>query len=207
MINWGKHPEYESFMVEYIPGHSEGEIREAFLERFGIKLSRSQIKNFKSSRGIKSGTVGGRFSPGCIPPNKGKKLRKELYDQLYPTMFRKGNIPLNHREVGSERINKKDGYVMIKVAEPNKWRLKQRVMYEEYHGEVLARNEVVIFLDGNKYNFAKDNLMKLTRSELVRYCQDHLYCEDPEISKGAAMVAKLKVKGKQNDNIHDGHRR
>lgn len=205
MIKWLKHPEYESFLIEFIPGHSEGEIKEAFLERFGIKLSRSQIKNFKSSRGIKSGTVGGRFSPGCIPYNKGKQIRKELYDLLYPTMFKKGNIPLNHREVGSERVNKKDGYIMVKVAEPNKWRLKSRVMYEKYHNEKLTRNEVIIFLDGNKNNFAEDNLMKLTRTELIRYCQDRLYCEDPEISKGAAMVAKLKVKGKQNDNIHDGY--
>lgn len=205
MIEWRKHPEYESFMREFIPGHTEIEIREAFLDKFGIELSRSQIKNFKVSRGIKSGTMGGRFTPGRVPANKGKKLPKELYEQLVPTMFKKGNVPHNHRPVGSERIDKKDGYVSVKVAEPNKWKLKQRLMYEQYTGETLTRNEVIIFLDGNKNNFAEDNLMKLTRTELIRYCQDRLYCEDPEISKGAAMVAKLKVKGKQNDNIHDGY--
>ena len=45
-------------------------------------------------------------------------------------MFAKGNVPPNHRPVGSERISK-DGYIEVKVAEPNKWRLKQRVVYEE----------------------------------------------------------------------------
>ena len=64
------------------------------------------------------------------------------------TMFKKGNKPLNHREVGSERINV-DGYVEIKVAEPATWKLKQRVVYEEYHKVKLTSNDTIIFLDSN----------------------------------------------------------
>lgn len=31
-------------------------------------------------------------------------------------------FPSNHKPVGSERIDSKDGYVLIKVAEPRTWK-------------------------------------------------------------------------------------
>ncbi len=38
-------------------------------------------------------------------------------------MFAKGNVPPNHRPVGSERISK-DGYIEVKVAEPKQVEIK-----------------------------------------------------------------------------------
>ena len=61
-------------------------------------------------------------------------MPKEVYEKVKHTMFAKGNVPPNHRPVGSERISI-DGYIEVKVAEPDKWRLKQRVVYEEAKGE------------------------------------------------------------------------
>ena len=66
--------------------------------------------------------------------------------------------------------------------------------YEQLHGVKLKKNEVVIFLDGNRQNFSADNLHKLTRGALARYNQDRLYCEDKNISCAAAMIAELKDK-------------
>ena len=193
MIRWLDHPEYVEFMKNYIPGHQESEIRDAFNEKFGIVLTSSQIGCFKSFHHIKSGTNGGRFTIGMIPHNKGKKMPPEVYEKTKATMFKKGEMPPQYRPVGSERTGA-DGYVMVKVADPNKWRLKQRVVYEEYYGVELKKNEVVIFLDGDRSNFSIDNLEKLTRAELVRYNQDHNYCDNPEISKTAVLIAKLKTK-------------
>lgn len=48
-----------------------------------------------------------------------------VYEKARKTMFRKGNIPANHKPIGYERINA-DGYIEVKVAEPNKFRLKHR---------------------------------------------------------------------------------
>jgi hypothetical protein len=193
MIKWREHPEMVEFMMEYIPGHQEPEIRAEFEKRFGIVLTEGQIGNFKYLHGVKSGTHGGRFPKGHIAHNKGKKMPKEVYEKSKATMFKKGNIPPQHREVGSERINV-DGYTEVKVAEPNKWKLKQRFIYEEATGEKLTKNDVIIFLDGDRQNFDINNLVKMTRVELARYNQDHLYGDDLNINKCAVGIAKLKAK-------------
>ena len=193
MIKWREHPEMVEFMMEYIPGHQESEIRAEFEKRFGIVLTEGQIGNFKYLHGVKSGTNGGRFQKGHITHNKGKKMSPKVYERVKHTMFKKGHAPVNHRPVGSERINA-DGYTEVKVAEPNKWKLKQRFIYEEATGEKLAKNDVIIFLDGDRQNFDISNLVKMTRVELARYNQDHLYGEEVEINKTAVLVAKLKAK-------------
>lgn len=192
-IDWQNHPEYVEFLLDFIPGHTEAEIRQAFDERFGIVLTEANIGNFKYRHKIKSGTHGGQFPKGHIPFNKGRKMTEEQYRKSAATMFKAGNIPNNYRPIGSERIDC-DGYVMVKVADPKSWRFKQRVLYEQYHGVKLEKSDVVLFLDGNKQNFSKDNLVKLTRAELARYNQDHLYGDDPEMNEAALNIAKLKTK-------------
>lgn len=192
-------------MLEFVPGHTEQEIRAEFKERFGITLTEGQIGNFKNKYHLKSGTKGGRFVKGHTPMNKGQKVSADVYEKMAPTMFKKGDIPLNHRPVGSERVNV-DGYVEIKVAEPNKWRAKHRVVYEEHYGEKIQKGEVIIFLDGNKLNLEIDNLIKLTRAELVRYNQDHLHCDNKKLSLVAANIARIKAKigkgGKSENRSH-----
>ena len=191
MIRWLEHPEYVRFLMKYIPGHTEDEIRKAFKGKYGHTLTEGQIGNFKNTYGVKSGTHGGQFIKGQSPPNKGMKMSKETYEKLKHTFFPKGHMPKNHRSVGSERINI-DGYTEIKVKEPNRWKLKQRVIYEELHGVKLKKNEVVIFLDGDRQNFNGDNLHKMSRAALVRYNQDHLYTNNREISQAAAYIAEIK---------------
>lgn len=198
LIRWKEHPEYTDFMLKYIPGHTGQEIRQEFKRLFGIILSEGQIGNFKHKYGIKSGTHGGQFKLGQIAHNKGKKMSPELKAKVSRTFFQKGHMPANHRRVGSERLNV-DGYIEIKVQEPNKWRLKQRVVYEQYYGVKLAKNEVIIFLDGNKLNFDIDNLYKMDRAGLARYNQDHLYGKDREINRAAAHIARLKTEIKRNE--------
>lgn len=200
MIKWREHPEMVQFMMDYIPGHEEKEIREAFNDRFGIILTEGQIGNFKNNYGVKSGTHGGCFKKGMIPQNKGKKMSPEVYEKVKRTMFRKGNIPPNHREVGTERISK-DGYIEVKVAEPNKWELKHRIVWREHYGEIKD-GEVIIMIDGNSLNTNIENLRKITRAELVRYNQDGLASDNVELNETALLIAKLKTaKGKKKDDI------
>ena len=192
-VDWQNHPEYVEFLLEFIPGHTEPEIRDEFFKQFGIKLRESQIGNFKCRYKIKSGTHGGRFQKGQQAHNKGKKMPPEIYERCKGTMFKNGQPPVNYRPVGSERIDS-EGYVMVKVADPKSWRLKQRVVYEQYHGVKLEKSDVIIFLDGNRQNFAEDNLVKLTRAELARLNQDVKLRDNPEMNLTAVMIAKLKCK-------------
>ena len=198
MIKWKSHPEMTTFMLEYIPGHQESEIREEFHKHFGIILTEGQIGNFKHHHKIKSDTHGGRFKKGLTAHNKGQKMSAEVYAKAKPTMFRKGHVPHNHRPVGSERKNV-DGYIEIKIAEPNKWMLKQRKVWQDHYKEKLTRNDAIIFLDGNRENFDINNLAKLNRAELARYNQDHLYGNNREISRAAASIAKIKTRSKRRN--------
>jgi len=192
-VDWQNHPECVEFLLEFIPGHTEAEIRQAFDERFGIVLTEANIGNFKYRYKVKSGTHGGRFQKGQKAHNKGKKMPPEIYERCKGTMFKAGQPPVNYRPVGSERIDS-EGYTMVKVADPKSWRLKQRVLYEQYHGVKLEKSDVVLFLDGNRQNFEISNLVKMTRAELVRYNQDHFYGDDLDINKCAVGIAKLKTK-------------
>lgn len=203
MIRWCDNPEMTEFMKQIIPGKTEGEIREAFCQKFGITLTTPQIKGFKTSYSIPSGTTGGRFEKGHVSHNKGKKVSPEAYTKSAPTMFKKGNVPVNHKPVGTEEYRPGVGYVFIKVAEPNKWRLKQRVVWEEHYGEKLTNNDVIIFLDDNPRNLDIDNLVKLTRAELCRLNYDKLSCGDPEVKQVAISIAKIKTRMHRKDNNND----
>ncbi len=122
-------------------------------------------------------SISHRFAPGCVPANKGKKMRPEVYAKVSRTMFKKGQSPINHRDVGSERVNV-DGYVEVKVAEPNKWRLKHRIVWEREHGEI-QKGYNIQFRDGNKQNCSIDNLYIISRSEQMR-TQNSMYARYPQ---------------------------
>lgn len=192
IVKWREHPEYVSYLMDFIPGHSTADIIQAFYEVFNIRLTSYQVKNFCHYFGVRQGINSGRFKKGHQPDNKGKKMSPEVYAKAAPTMFKKGQVPVNHRPVGSERVNV-DGYIEIKVAEPNRWRLKQRVVYEKFHNVVLTKGEVIVFLDGNKLNCEPDNLKKISRSALARYNQDHLGSSDRDLNHIGIQIAQVKA--------------
>lgn len=154
--------EEKEFLSSFIPGHFSHEIQRAFEEKFGHYITYAQIKCFKGNNKIRSG-MDTRFKKGNVPPNKGKKMSAEQYAKASRTMFKKGNISHNYRPVGSERVNV-DGYIEIKVADPSKWELKHRVVWEESNGKIPAGMNLV-FRDNNPLNTKLDNLMLVTRAE------------------------------------------
>lgn len=163
------------------------------MARFGIELTEGQIGNFKHSYHIKSGTHGGRFPKGHPSHNKNKPMSPETYRKAADTMFKPGHQSHNRVEVGSIRTDV-DGYVKIKIAEPNKWQQMQRYIMEQEIGRKLTKNEVVILLDGNKQNMSIDNLMLITKPELCRINQNHRITDNPELTKTGIYIEKLKEK-------------
>ena len=153
--------EERQFFVEYVPGHSYKEIQQEFINRFNWNISINQIKTYISRHGLNTGRTG-CFEKGHIPFNKGEKMPHETYKKCAATMFKKGNIPKNHRPIGSERITR-DGYVEIKIAEPRKWALKHRYIWEQANGEI-PEEHIIIFRDNDKTNVSLDNLMMIPRS-------------------------------------------
>ncbi|HQZ60446.1 MAG TPA: HNH endonuclease, partial [Acinetobacter sp.] len=127
----------------------------------------------------------GKFKKGMTPHNKGKKLSDSTKAKLVKTMFKSGNRPHNTLQVGAETQDK-DGYVMVKVAEPSVWQYKHHVAY----GEPVPTGYKVVFLDGNKYNFERDNLQLVSNAELMQRNTMHRY--PPELVRLLKTLNKLK---------------
>lgn len=178
------------YLKEITPGRSNKEITLLFNEKFRLNLSEKAIGATRKRHGIKTETDG-RFEKGHIPFNKGKKGIS--YPGMEKTQFKKGHTPKNHRPIGSERTDSKDGYLLIKVAEPNKWKAKHRVIWEEHNGP-LPKSCTIIFGDGDKRNFDLNNLILVSRRELLTLNQNDLIQKDAELTKTAVNIAKLKIK-------------
>lgn len=179
--------EEKTYLREITKGRHHIEILEAMNSKFDYQFSLSQIKAAIKRYGLNTGFTG-RFEKGVIPYNLGTKgltgARK--------TSFKKGHIPNNHREVGSERVNIY-GYVEIKVAEPKTWRLKHQVVWESVNGPI-PKGCVVIFADKNKFNFDIDNLLLITKRQLLTLNQNKLIKDDKELTKTGVIIADLIIK-------------
>jgi hypothetical protein len=192
--------EMKQFILDNYKGRYNQELADLFNQKFNTNITSRTIKSYKANNNLNSGLTG-KFIKGQTPHNKGKKMPKEVYEKVKHTMFAKGNVPPNHRPVGSERISK-DGYIEVKVAEPNKWRLKQRVVYEEAKGKI-PEGCPIIFLDGNKRNFDIDNLRCITRSELL-YLNCNGLNNSNEITETGILMARLdRTKNKKKQELKD----
>ena len=109
--------------------------------------------------------------------------------------FKKGTIPPQYRPVGSERIAK-DGYIEIKVEDPNKWELKHRFIYKQHYGEI-PKGHNVIFADRNIQNFDINNLVLVSKAEMLILNNNKLIFEDKELTKVGVNIAKVIDKAKK----------
>lgn len=183
MIRFTK--EEVEWLKSYIPGHSYADIAETFSQQFR-PITSEQAHAFCKNRHIPTGRKG-YFKKGHPSWNKGK--HPETRGRMAETQFKPGNIPHNYKPVGSERITC-DGYVEVKIADPNKWRLKHRVVWEEHNGPV-PRGYSIIFKDGDRTNCTIDNLIMLTRDEHALMTIKRLRSHDPELTDAGYKVIKL----------------
>ena len=184
--------EEKEFLKEICFGRSYKEIIKMMNDKFEHQFTQGQIKGAIGRNNLNTGRTG-RFERGHRPANKGTKGIMKANK----TSFQKGHIPKNHKEVGSERVNV-DGYTEIKVAEPNKWRLKHRVMYEKYHNVELDPKQLVIFADRDKSNMSKENLLLVDNNQLLVLNHNKLINEDTELTKVGVNVANLIIKIKES---------
>ena len=116
----------------------------------------------------------------------------ETKGRMAETQFKKGQAPINHRPVGSERINVY-GYIEIKIKEPSTWALKHRVIWEQQNGHI-PKGHVIIFLDCDKSNLNIENLAMIQQAQLTMLNKFDLIKTDPELTKTSINLASLILK-------------
>ena len=180
--------EVKDYIFENNKNISAKELTNLVNKIFNTEYKESQIKAFRARHKLDSGLTG-RFEKGNIPYTKGKK---KFWVGGEETRFKKGNIPKNHRPVGSERINIY-GYVEVKIAEPNKWRLKQQIEYEKINGPIPEGSKI-LFADKDKLNFSPENLICVSNEKLLVMNRHNLTQEDIECTKTGLLIADIYIK-------------
>ena len=160
----------------------------------GLESSLEKIQRVGYETSKSPASIAARFQKGYVPPNKGKKVSPEVYSKIQPTMFKKGRTPVNHRDVGAERVNV-HGYIEIKVSEPNSWRLKHRVMWEQVNG-TIPRGYNVQFKNHNPLDCRIENLYLISKAEQMAK-ENSFYAKYPK-----KIQEIIRLKGVVNRAIH-----
>ncbi|MCK4789229.1 MAG: HNH endonuclease [Desulfobacteraceae bacterium] len=140
----------------------------------------------------------GRFQAGHVPWNDGTK--GQGLTGANRKSFKKGNVPANRKPLWTERVCPKDGFILMKVPERNpytgfstRYKHKHVYIWEQEHGPV-PKGMVVAFIDGDKTNCEPENLMLISRAELLALNQ-HGYKNMPdELKPNVLALSKLQAK-------------
>jgi hypothetical protein len=191
-------PQENDYLVKNYPDMLTDDIARVFGRSRSSVYGQSGILGLHKSESFKisehSGRLTGnqgkpfRFEKGHVPANKGKNMPAEIYEKCRGTMFRKGDIPKNHKPVGTiswrGNYKRRSYYLYIKVAELNKWEMLHRHLWEKEHGPI-PKGINLVFKDGNQKNCSLDNLELISNAGLMIRNTVHRY---PEELKNAIMT-------------------
>ena len=184
--------EQKKFIIDNYYGKYSKELADIFNKQFNTNITAKEIKNYRKNHKLNSG-LSGQFKKGHVAHNKGKKqieyMSQESIERTKETRFKKGNKPKNYRPIGSERITK-DGYIEVKVSDPNKWETKNKIIYKQYFGDI-PKGHKVIYADGNKLNNDINNLILVSDNEELIMNRHKLRTEDIELTKTGYLIAKV----------------
>ncbi|HET8799663.1 MAG TPA: HNH endonuclease signature motif containing protein [Marinobacter sp.] len=140
-----------------------------------MSCSYSAIQNRARTLGLrKSPDYLEREKPGCFrkglqPWNKGTHFQSG--GRSIETQFKAGQRPQTWTPIGTETIDK-DGYLKRKVRDDappgmsrKNWKFVHVLKWEEYNGRPVPPKHIVRLKDGNKRNFAPENLALISMGE------------------------------------------
>lgn len=169
-IRWSCEPEMEAWMLEHDMGSFQ-DVIEAFEQRFGIRLSRGQVNQFRASHGTQK--------------------------RVMPAQ-RKGGRP--RKPIGFERRTK-GGILVKVAEEPtvpmskDNWRYKHHIAYEEAYGPIPDGCQVWA-VDGDNANCDPENLVAVPNKAtgaINALTRDGITWHDRESMISVVRMAQLKV--------------
>lgn len=160
--------DFEDFVRNNISKYNREEFRLLLQDKYNITLSTDALRRYLTEHHIEA-----RY--------KDYNKSQVRYSRRY--------------EIGSEKVY--DGGTYVKVAQPNVWRRKSRVMYEKYHNCKLKDDEYIIFLNQDRNDFSKENLYKTTNREQRYLYNWKTYSTNPKLTEIGILSARLAIKNKE----------
>lgn len=175
-----------NFLKSNCLGHTRKEIIEAFKTEFGWDITECQLKGQMRKYGLTTGHTGKFGDNGHY--SKGSKMTPYKYECARPTMFKKGNVPPNKAEVGTE-VLRSDGFIKVKVAQPDKWVRKHVLVWEAANGPMPSKS-CIMFLDRNRSNCDLSNLVLVSKTANKIINKNKMFGADPVVNKTMAALAE-----------------
>lgn len=199
-MNWTE--QHKQTLIELYPNLTNKELGQRFgVSESAISVMAWKLRLFKTPEFHQKVREATQFKKGQKPFNKGKKWSEFMSEQSKinssKTSFKKGNIPVNHKPVGTEVIEPKDRYVKIKVAEPNNWMLKHRFVWEQHNGKI-PKGFNVQFINKDRTDCRIENLYLIHRKEQV--AQNSIIRYPNDLRKSIYRISKIQKLIKQNEN-------
>lgn len=185
---------FYEWCVENCKGIHIAELAKLASKRFKTRISYEILKGYLSRHKICNGIDMTFRCEGKVNRCKPKKGVRNSPN----TEFKKGQLPFNTQEVGTEIIDA-NGYIKVKISDrrdrPSRfnWAFKHVLIWEEAYGPI-PEGHMLTFLDGNKQNVNLENLALISLAENAILNKGKLRSNDPEFTKVGIMIAKVNVK-------------
>lgn len=180
-------PEEIKWLTENRIGFNFDVTTEKMNKVFGTNYKVSQVRGWCHAHHLPNG-MDMKFPKGHVSFNKGRK--GWCAPGCEKGWFKKGHRPHNSVGVDTEVIVD-DGYIKVKIAEPNVWELKHRIVWQKVNG-VIPEDSCLIFLNGDKTDCRIENLMLIKRSVLCVLNHEHLLFNDAAATKCGVTMAMIK---------------
>ena len=159
--------EFEKFIKENVNKYTKEELKQLIQDKYDIQMSNEALRRYLNRH----------------------KIKDRYID------YQKNNIRDVYKcPIGTERTTNEG--VFVKIAQPDVWRRKSRIMYEKYHNCKLKDDDYIIFLNQNINDFSKNNLVKSTQQEIAYLHNKEMFSSIPELTNLGILTAKLMIKVK-----------
>lgn len=156
--------EAQSLVAWFCPTMRDQELADLLRDKLGLEVAAVKIYRWRKTHHIRNGRDS-RWQKGH-PPTAGCIKKGEHRSRA--TEFKKGDISYKALPVGTEvRVDKGRGYWKRKIAEPNKWQVRSRWVWEQANGP-LKKGDILIHIDGNPENDSLENLRLINNKVLGR---------------------------------------
>jgi hypothetical protein len=200
------------FIRDNIVGRTCAEMTDLFNQHFGLQISRDKMKSILRYYNMKAGRITQQYHHYTTEEIQfiRENFAGHSYAEIVEMFYRHYGVKLCVRQIvkvtskderqklkyyralktGTEIKN--NGYTYVKIADPDVWKPKHRLIWEKANGPV-PKGHVIMFADGNKSNFDLSNLLLVSKKALMTMNTHALIFPNPELTKIGKTIADIKI--------------